>query len=257
MIDQAYPNGSLTVEPAIWESDVLGVRAVKIKDFIAPSYKDALELLKPIVSRGSFDFISIDCSNLSSYYLVALEDAGFHIGSHYIDYLIEIDDNVLNLMNPYRCRYNIRPMRPSDSGSVSKIASDAFDTGRFMADPHFPNGWGEKLYGAWGENSCKGYASTGVVCLVQDNILGFMTAREKGLARADMDLIAVSKEFVGMGVGASLLAEMVYRLDERFVDSAIARTERCNQEINGMYEFFRFPMINTGIVMHWVKKGLS
>ena len=256
MIDQ-YPVGNLKIERADWESDVLGVSAVKITELRAPSYKDALELLKPIVSRGSFDFISVDCSGLSAYHLVALEDAGFHIGSHYTDYLIEINDNALKLMEPYRCRYNIRQMRPSDSSSVSKIASDAFDTGRFMADPHFPDGWGEKLYGAWGENSCKGYASAGVVCLVQGNIIGFMTAREHDSAWADMDLIAISKEFVGMGVGLSLIAEMMHELNNRGIDGVVARTERYNWAINGIYEFFKFPIINTGIVMHWVKKGLS
>lgn len=247
-------NSSLLVR-ADWESGVLGVPVCKLDSFKATNWDEAVRLSDRVNAEGlkhDVAWISADVRQVPIFVPAALIDVNFSPACQYYDWYGHMN-RVRFTMLPMKNRIKTRPIDLRDADEVSAIAETAFETGRFMADPYLPKGWGRKLYAAWGANSCRGYADEGIVhCDADGRITGFATARFVDEWTARLDLLAVRGDRRGSGLGLYLAVELIERLYQRGIEMMTARTEADNAAINALYPNLGFDLIGSGLILHWI-----
>lgn len=253
-----------------WESEVLGVRVYNLRDFAHSNRHDAIvdgSKLQQLFDEHDAALVSVDTHFKYLHDIHALMENGFHIAIQYYEWRAIIEEVVGNALK-YINRFSMIPIAREHGDDVSRIAATEIRNGRF-ADPYLPDGWREKLYGAWGRNLCHGYADLGLVCRIEDSIAGFIAAKING-AVASINLIAVADKYQGVGCGISMVAELIHLLairpkaeahnpylPRRDIEMVIARTDTANYPINAIYSAgLRLGIGVSGLMLHWVRRGV-
>jgi dTDP-4-amino-4,6-dideoxy-D-galactose acyltransferase len=139
----------------------------------------------------------------------ALERSGFS----YVGGLSTLHMKRLN-PSPREDKTLLRKAQTKDIAQLRKIAHLAFEEGRFYNEPGLSYEGAKKIYGEWAKNSVKGGYANEVIVAVRNKVLGFVTLKNDRKNRILwIDLIAVSPEAQGQGVGSLLVAESWKRVE--------------------------------------------
>lgn len=98
----------------------------------------------------------------------------------------------------------IRVSTPADAGACAAIARSAFFADRYHSDPMIADQIAERIKAAWGRNEVSGRSDRTFVRQLDGEVVGFNGCLLEG-RRMIVDLIAVSEQHQGKGIGAALL----------------------------------------------------
>ena len=122
--------------------------------------------------------------------------------------LVDINVQLTRLAAPLdlptdRCRF----ANSDDEMAVRSIAAQAISKSRFHLDPHIPNPSACNLKEAWVGNFFKGKRGDWMVVAEEEGrVCGFCQVLARGKDSIVIDLIAVTKDRQGRGVGASMMS---------------------------------------------------
>ncbi|HEX7425318.1 MAG TPA: GNAT family N-acetyltransferase, partial [Terriglobales bacterium] len=209
------------VEPAPFDSQCLGMSMVKVSWFCAES-RDQEKLAQAVLAKvksSGFDHVMIrtDAGNLA--FMQALERNGFYLADTSTKLLCAAGSFV-SCPLPAGC--SVDKYRPGDLPQIQEISADIFRRSRFYADPSFPKARVDELHRLWVRNDCEGRADLVLVCRREEKVLGYIAclfteARDEfGLpSEADIDLVAVSPQAQGQGIGKALVGVALQHYRER------------------------------------------
>ena len=96
----------------------------------------------------------------------------------------------------------IRLVKPTDLEQLKQIARGSYRVTRFYFDQNFNPAEADRLYEAWIEKSCSGYAQAVLVYAEEERVLGFVSCHLEG-AHGQIGLVGVAETARGKGVGVA------------------------------------------------------
>lgn len=139
-----------------------------------------------------------------------------------------------------------------DVDAVKGIARSAFHHSRFHCDPRFPSAIADRIKEAWARNLVMGQRGAG--CLVGRrngrvvSFLGYLQVESPSPSFV-IDLVAVSTEERGRGIGRATIAAM-QAMSARHARSIIVGTQVSNIASVGMYEAMGFRLESSTYILH-------
>ncbi len=130
------------------------------------------------------------------------------------------------------------------------IARTAFKYDRFHADARVPNEAADRLKEKWVANGFSGRSDTVLVVEIGGSVVGFSTCMVNGDA-AIIDLIAISPNHQGRGVGKSLVQGVIATYAGR---SRVIRvgTQDANMHSLKLYHSCEFVQVTSQVSYQWV-----
>lgn len=99
-----------------------------------------------------------------------------------------------------------------DYNQIKQLALESGVYSRFFLDQNFNSNEYVRLYSRWIENAVNKVTAFDVLVAIKNNdIIGFTTLNKKSDVLSDIGLVAVSKEFRGLGVGKKIINESIWR----------------------------------------------
>ena len=135
-----------------------------------------------------------------------------------IDFFYRHNFRLINTRNIYKCKdlsfseidvKNYSIVEAGDKVSIdkvqaNKILKDIAETSRYFKDTCIKKETTFLLYQEWFKNSMNGYAEKVFLLSLEERLIGFITLRKEG-DKSFIDLIGIDKNFVGKGLGGSLV----------------------------------------------------
>ncbi len=144
-------------------------------------------------------------------------------------------------------------VRPEQHAAVTEIAGRCFRWSRFHLDPRIPVGLANLVKRRWIESYCRGHRGTVLyVGSVDDRVAGFLAVLESSMENrpyAAIDLIGVSPEYQGRGVGTALVRRFVEDWRERAKELRVG-TQAANVQSLRFYERNGFRAVGSSYVLH-------
>jgi len=193
-------------------------------------------------SERTFVYARIPCAQTKD--AVALQEAGFRV--------VDVNLNFVKAPGtPVRRDVVIRNANSEDEEAVALIAGSAFQFSRFHLDPAFEQGEADGLKREWARNFFRGGRGDGLFVAVHaGQIAGFLLLI-KVTGACVIDLIAVSKEFQGMGFGAAMIACCEKSFEG--VSKISTGTQAANAASVRFYEGLGFRLREAQYILHWHK----
>ncbi|MCU0516401.1 MAG: GNAT family N-acetyltransferase [Oscillatoria sp. Prado101] len=246
--------GIAILAPCNWETSIIGRAVAQVLFLGSDDYTTAAALCEEIRQycvNQQMAFVSADPGVSPAYIICALEQAGFHVASHYYQWVAKTSD-LTNKASRLAQKYTFRIATSEDESVVGEIASKEFVDGRYLADPFIPQEYGNQLYAAWAANSCRGYDDVVILYEKNQEIVGFVTGKvEPSRKVARLGLLAVKSTMQNKGIGLALLAKAFLWCAEQGVELIRLGTQKPNIEINRIYLHFGFVIEESGLVLHW------
>ncbi len=236
-----------------WDSQVLGVESGKIALVSANNeYNKARGALKRLIGACVSDaegegvrFLSTRLPANDIAALHAAEDVGFRVIEAYLTYARKPD----NLSEPDP---RVRRARPDDEAAAMDIAARAFRYNRFMADPLIGGDEAISSRREWVQNGFRGRADAVYVAEENGNVVGFLLLRDKaddGRKIGTIDLIAVSPEHSGKGLGTALVRQALTHYHGK-ADVVEVGTQAKNIPAVALYESNGFRLVRVEFSLH-------
>ena len=148
---------------------------------------------------------------------------------------------------------NIRAYQEKDLEKLKKITSGAFTTTHWYNDKRLSKEYIDKIYLKWVENSCHGRAEAVFVWGKKGNILGYVACNKKNNCGV-IDLIAVSKNSRGKGIGKALVNAACSYFNKIGLKSVEVKTEAANIPALNLYTECGFRVSWVGVnISKWLK----
>lgn len=144
----------------------------------------------------------------------------------------------------------VRLATDADRAACLDVARTAFSHDRFHADDRVPDDRADTLKETWVANSLDGRADAVLVADHMDRAAGFVTCMV-GEGYAVIDLIAVSPESQGHGLGPKLVAGACAHYGGRFATMRVG-TQETNTRSLAMYERQGFVRVSAADTYHWI-----
>ncbi len=109
------------------------------------------------------------------------------------------------LLNQSAGQCEVRFAERQDEGALEAIARSSHTHSRFFHDSHFLPKKSEALYETWIRKSCRGWADTVGVAMVDGHPAGYVTCHLEKAGGGKIGLLAVAEAAQGQGVGRSLV----------------------------------------------------
>ena len=247
--------GVALVEAAQFDSQCLGLKMAKVSWLsVEPSGEQRLvrAVITCLDSHG-FEHVMIrtDAGNLRL--MQALESAGFYLADTAVKLVFRGGQSSNSATG--RCR--VEPFEASDLNQIQGISADIFRRSRFYADPTFGKARVDDLHRRWVRNDCEGRADLVLVCRSNERVLGYIaclfTAARPSFAlpsEADIDLIAVSPQAQGQGVGKALISAALQHYRGR-AERITVGTQGNNYPALGIYQQCGFQFESLTLTAHW------
>lgn len=130
----------------------------------------------------------------------------------------------------------IRPFRKSDLPALKKIAGSSFTFDRFHRDARIPSRLADKTREEWIKNSCSDRSHYVLVAERSKRPAGFISVRrDTKVSRDTIKLIAVKKEYRGLGAGTALVLAAVKNAKAGNVKEITVGTQSDNSTSVSMY----------------------
>ncbi|NPV54614.1 MAG: GNAT family N-acetyltransferase [Firmicutes bacterium] len=155
---------------------------------------------------------------------------------------------------------SVRPFQPYDVQALRHIARCAFRHDHFHSDPLIHQSAADEVYVRWLQNSCDGRADTILVAEEPGNSpnpSGFITCRiDKtittltGIPHGVIELVAVSPEAQGKGVGTALVLRSLGWFAQQGVSSVEVGTQTRNLHAVRLYQKVGFRCVAFSHTFH-------
>ncbi len=179
----------------------------------------------------------------------ALEGAGFY----WVDATVIFGRRLEDTTGPGEVPIGIA--LPEDLPVLQSLARGAFRQSRYLMDPHLSPAGKERLTDQWVANALNGRADR-VFVAEPKNPVGFAACRLDRRERlATIDLIAVSEESRGRGIGRSLV-EAVCRHYEPIAEVLEVGTQLANTAAARLYEAAGCRLVRSYVTLHWASPEL-
>lgn len=257
--------GIVSLKELPWDSNVFGLQMGRIAHLIGPSdYKESLSicnLLLAFILQVSKEkgirhlYLRVDTDDLALIHSV--EEIGFRL-------MDSIVISIFDLSWPLKGMSNqgivIRAHQEGDLERVSQMANGLFNFGRFHTDPNLSDEKCNELYLKWIERDFQGYADTILVSEIDGVVNGFVIClidRDFELyfkkRLGVIDLVGVSRQAQGRGVGSLLLNSALKWFKEERVDLVKAGTMIKNYQAIRVYQKTGFKIVGTNFSFHkWI-----
>ena len=132
-------------------------------------------------------------------------DSGFRLVDVRVTLSQEVDGSVTPAPGG-RQRQVVRVWQESDVVTLRGLARTSHRDSRFYFDGHFDRQLCDLLFETWIERSCRGWARTVLVGVVDGEVAGYLTCHVDDPARGRIGLIAVAPAYRGVGLGRLLIS---------------------------------------------------
>lgn len=160
-------------------------------------------------------------------------------------------------------RVAVRPFEPSDVARLQYIARSAFRHDHFHSDPRIPPAAADEVYVRWVKDSCQGRADAVLVAEEPGNpggVSGFITCRvdqavsaAAGIPHGVIELVAVSPEVQGKGIGVALVVGSLEWFARHGVRSIEVGTQSRNIQAVRLYQRCGFKCVAFSYTFHkWI-----
>jgi GNAT superfamily N-acetyltransferase len=241
-----YGNNSFNIERLDWDSKLLNFSLYRMSNLKLDS-EERFNVIKNFLDFLKLRFEGIDCLmyKVESSEMELIQDLQKN-GFILTGLPVRLSNNLKNVKT-YEGN-NIRFFRDSDINLLSEIARNTFLNAHRYNDLNFDKKRVDDLHSEWIKNSCKGRSDVVLVYEEEGIPHGFIACNmvnNIGL----IDLIAVSKDMRGKGIGKKLVLSSLSWFKERA------------SEVNVNTEAMNYPSLNmylgTGFKIEWVGLNLN
>jgi ribosomal protein S18 acetylase RimI-like enzyme len=240
-----------------WDSSNLDITtfevsclAVKDFDFLEVALKKFVEYLDK--SSKEMLFLKGKCDTNNFSILSCFENAGFNVKGLQIELSYSFVD-------PFKSQVNkkIRFLRKEDTPRIKEMAKGAFIYTHLYNNKFLNKSLVDEYYANWANNCCSGRSDAVLVFEEESLARGFIACNlcKNDDASGRIDLIAVSKEITGKGVGTSLVLSALSWFRNKNVDRVLVKTEAMNYAAIRMYNKAGFVVSNFIFNLHYIVKG--
>ena len=223
---------------AQFESGILNKRIASIKDIDEGHVKEIVEECR---SRGfEYAISQVELQNVGLINEMLKE--GFNIRG----FPITLKKDIKVKQKTDR---SIRKYQENDLVELKKISARAFTNAHWYNDKRLKKEDVNKIYLKWVENSCHGRAEAVFVWGKKGNILGYVACNKKNNCGV-IDLIAVSKNSRGKGVGKLLVNAACSYFNKIGLKSVEVKTEAANIPALNLYT-------ECGFRVSWVEVNIN
>jgi dTDP-4-amino-4,6-dideoxy-D-galactose acyltransferase len=220
-----------------FDTNLFGFKTAKI---ISLTDESVVELLGELKGKNIvYATYRLKASDFSSIH--ALEKNGFLL----------VDGTLALELSEYKAdesSENIRLAELNDISALRQLAGNVFSGTRFYVDPVILKEKADELYATWIENAVKGIAADSVLIWEEnEKILGFVTLQKKG----HIDLIAVSKDAQGKGIGRKLVQATFKYFKDWGVKTIALETQTTNIAALRTYQACGFKITNAFLTYRW------
>lgn len=168
--------------------------------------KQINEILEEAINDG-FEHITCKVDTNHTQLVQSLENNKMLLADTLITYRFYYGKSKLYNVN-HQCLLN--DCKKEDLDYLKSISKNAFKIDRFHSDPSLDNNLCDKYYEKWIENSFNGFADRVIVAYLDEEPVGYTTAKIPGKDRVGhLVLSAVSEKSRGKGVYTSMIYEGV------------------------------------------------
>jgi|SRR3989344_17162 len=241
------------IERLDWDSEILSKKIYRIQSIKLEDMNKS-ELIKKFLDVIKSNF-KIDCliykTEFTNFQLIELlQKNNFIIIG--IPVRLDIDLNQIDLLN--KDGYNsdfISDFRKEDVELLAGIARDSFLHAYRYNDKNLDKNKVDDLYGSWIRNSCMSRADKVFVYLVNDAPEGFIACNLKN-GYGLIDLISVSKDFRGKGIGEKLVLHSLLWFKNKGLSKVEVNTEGTNYSSLRIYQKNSFKIVGIGVnLSYW------
>ncbi|UPQ80525.1 GNAT family N-acetyltransferase [Flavobacterium azooxidireducens] len=198
------------------------------------------------IELGDFDLVYVKSTEKTTIELNGFEKTHSETKVVYFKNLVNlnpIDSQVIELSET---NYSIK--------ELNQLAFESGNHSRFKLDNRIENRKFEELYELWVKNSInKSFADEVFVNLHETIIAGFVSYKVVD-DYATIGLIAVSKEFQGIGIGKQLLCKVENELIKKGIYELRIPTQEENYQACGFYEKLGYKKFETTNISHYWRK---
>lgn len=259
-MDDCALNGLISLTPLKWDSERLGMSAIRLENFICLDEDKNVDGARKRLLAKAFHF----CQKKGYQYVVvrqdagdlgavqALESAGFITLDGILTFSTQVGEAVGN-ESPNNVE--LRIAGTSECEAASKIARDAFVYDRFHADPAISRATADELHGDWLGNSCNGLAADAVLVAVdQGAVLGFITCKLQkdthhhlGTLIGSIVLVATAPDARRRGIGRALTFAALDWFRDQTVNFVEVGTQIRNIPASRLYENCGFRLVGSSV----------
>ena len=148
------------------------------------------------------------------------------------------------------CSKNIKEKEIIDQ--ICKIAEESFTNSRFYQDKFIPNEVASKIKKSWINNYFLGTRGDDLIIATNrsNKVIGFMSLLKGNSNSIIIDLIAVSKNERGKGIGKEMLNFLVISKKYKYIDFILVGTQLKNIQSINFYERSNFLIHKCNYVFH-------
>lgn len=166
---------------------------------------------------------------------LALAAAAEAAGMRLVDIGVDLAMNIASRQLVLAVGSNVRAACPGDLDALRAIASTAFETSRFAADPFFTAEEVANFHRQWVTNLCEGLAKTVIVAVASDEVAGFTSCAIQADGVGRIPLIATSDEYRRQGVGRALVDASLRWFASAGVSTVRVKTQASNYPALALY----------------------
>lgn len=238
---------SYTLKQDPWLSSQLGLACSSLTCAHAPSID---ELHSTLANLPSQVFCYTRLATQETAQALLLQEQGFRV----VDCSIQLE-RARQAPQEKITHEGVRHARPADEEAVREIARSSFVYSRFHLDTRIPLARAQALKADWAGNFFHGKRGDAMIVAEKNNkVLGFLQIFIRGTELC-IDLIGVSKEAQGLGLGSRMIAFA----EESFPDIShlVVGTQAANTVSLRFYEKNGFHVKNCYYVLHLIKGEIA
>jgi GNAT superfamily N-acetyltransferase len=251
--------GFIVIAVSNWDSDILGLPVGKVLWFNtlpAGEPEAGTRLLNSALGKArewNVECLMTRIDYNQNHLIRLLEDNGFRLMDVSVALGLASENIPPDLPKPEGKL--IRLATTGDLSILKEIARSSFRYSHFHMDPELSQERSNELFACWIENDVNGRADQ--VLLIEDHgqVAGFVTLNidpdseeSLGFKVGEIDLIAVSSEHQGKGLGQFLVRAGLDWLRPK-VQYVEARTQLMNHSALNTFTKNQFQLLNTGIFL--------
>ena len=151
--------------------------------------------------------------------------------------------------------FSIRLASKYDANACSNIAQNCFTHDRYHTDQYLDNKIADHSKYTWAQNNILGRSDVNFVIELEDQIVGFISCLQERNS-ATIDLIGVSTEAQGKGIGTILVKAVISHYSNR-VSAIKVGTQLNNEASVRLYNSNGFKKVDEAITFHWTPKKIE
>lgn len=236
--------GEAAVVP--WDSEIFGFPVGVYKHGAAPADREA-PLLASWLDRNRIGLCSCVVPAADRPWRAALPDLGFQ----FVDLALRMTLNGLRKARLAEPRIVLREAAPGDRKAIEAIAEQAFDHGRYHADPWFPRDLADRRYRHWVASALDG-SEIDRIYVTGDagRVDGFYhVTLEDGVS--DLRLAAVAPHLRGTMLGFDLYLAILHTLQQLGARRVVTSISASNTAVMNVYAMLGFHFSEPEAVYHW------